>query len=210
MRKVLFFLSLLFLMIFSINASADTIVDTGAGSTDVRTGYHIKADQWLSAEFTIDFDYTITDIMGWLSIGREGDLTISIYGDDGDVPDVNDKLFTTSVFLTTTPDSAGWHGISGIEWDLSAGTYWVAFEVLNTNLFAYANKNLIPEPLDNYAIRNSSSSYSWTSDSHLDIGVKIGANQNLSTVPEPATILLLGSGLIGIAGLSRKKYFNKA
>jgi hypothetical protein len=43
----------------------------------------------------------------------------------------------------------------------------------------------------------------------LSISHFTGYNPSTAPVPEPATMLLLGTGLIGLAGASRKKFFKK-
>ena len=36
-----------------------------------------------------------------------------------------------------------------------------------------------------------------------------GGDLQTSPVPEPATLILLGAGLVGLVGVGRKKFFNK-
>jgi PEP-CTERM motif len=42
-------------------------------------------------------------------------------------------------------------------------------------------------------------------DAHLSLDLQ-GVVDSINPVPEPATMLLLGSGLIGLAGFRRKKF----
>ena len=58
----------------------------------------------------------------------------------------------------------------------------------------------------------SSSSRGGISDSVTSVTTQtdtVEVGDTASHVPEPATILLLGSGLMGLAGVGRKKFFNK-
>ena len=51
--------------------------------------------------------------------------------------------------------------------------------------------------------------YNGTFDHNILLGELSGVQMNIRPVPEPATLLLLSSGLVGLAGFGRKKIFKK-
>ncbi len=180
---------------------ADTIVDTGdpiesSGLTLANTS---SVTQSTAAQFTLSDDYILTDILGNITAFHDGNITLSIYNDNNNTVDNTIALYQDTFSLDNQDD--GWFGVEDESWALNAGTYWVAFEP-GSGFDGYM-KSDVPNPLDFYAVGAAGGHY-YTLQSY-PFGIKINGDAGQQPVPEPATMLLFGTGLAGLAGLRRRQ-----
>lgn len=188
-------------LLLSFNASA-YIVDTGPGGTQLQ----LTQEQSFAAEFTLDQAYTITGLQGWLQYYPGATtwslvpIRISIYGDGGDVPDGSTELFGSNVITYTPPQPVDWYGPTNLSFDLSAGTYWLAFAMQVPA--EYGHGEMPPTPtqvLANYAVWNPTTG--WVGDDTARIGVRIAG----SPVPVPPALPLMATALAAFAWIGRRR-----
>jgi hypothetical protein len=181
-------------------ADAAYILDTGPGQ-NTSTGMpvyntsNINGDfQFLAVPFTLASAYTVTGAQGWFWHGdpQTSHVTFVIYGGGGQVPDVNDELFSAVAGISSS-SAAQWSGLTGLNWNLGPGTYWLAFEVLQPELQAsiMPSGEPNPQPVTAY-YEGGNEAYGWLPGAN-HIGVEIEG----SAVPEPTIALqLLAAGVL--------------
>ncbi len=186
-------------------ASASLVLDTGTPSGSSGS-FVLSSSSWLAGEFTTTTAENIGSLSAYLTqgVGQPGDtFTFDI--------DTGSNFLNTRTAQRTVVDSVtgtftanGWN-TTATNFNLAAGTYWLALQVASpTNTKgldapgeASATTGTAPALAFAYAGTNGQ----FTTNGAPAIGLQI----NASPVPLPASLWLLGSGLLGGLGWSARR-----
>ncbi len=215
-KSILSLVTLLTLtLILTVLAQASLLVDTGTPTTRGQIALPFTSGKygpqyWQAGRFTLNQASTITALQGfmWIYDGFGGAVDAVIYGEttiDGvNVPD--GVIHQTAQFSATNPVPS-WQGASGLNWNIGAGTYWLAFQpVVGGNTYGGMDYNA-PNPLSGYLTSVNSGGWSNVNESFRSAGYRIEGVSGPAPdpVPEPSTYALFSLGFAGLALLKRRQ-----
>ncbi|GAB6907349.1 putative Secreted protein containing PEP-CTERM bacterial domain [Desulfosarcina cetonica] len=183
MKKVIVFLCSL-VLVFGLVSVASAVPTTWTDTIDWNPDQFV--DDWNSVSYTHDItDDGFDTIFGGDYI-TDYSLTIRLYDDQSGW----DEVFVETAFIS----QPGIIGDGFYNFSYTSETYgWSLAGLIQLNLLGTLDVTVT----------------SVFGDFYLDYSI-LTANGESAPVPEPATMLLLGTGLVGLAGASRKKIFKKS
>ena len=221
MKKKIFIAFLIVVAMVGLTAMANAnsvniIYDNGA--PDQVQGW--ESAQWVSADdFTLPKNSWITDAHFWTgeyADNWDGTLDYYIFADNGGAPGASPIYSGSGQNISKTFTGVVFNGANEFYYEfdtetplylLGNTTYWFALHLASG--FPYLRIHW--ETTGTYSGDNMHSSLGGTFDNWVgtwpyDLAFQLTGEP----VPEPATMFLLGTGLVGVAGAARRKKKNQA
>ncbi len=171
-------------------ATAAFVVDTGTPTGIVSPA--LSPSQSLAGYFTLGSNTIVSSVEGYIFAAPSSrGITINIHR-DGIFPNDTEILFTSTFTPSPSMSTEDWKGISGVNWNLAAGSYWVSFATTGSN----SMRSGVPSALARYA---STSESAWRALDDFALGIRIGGRPTVAAVPEPTTwaMIIAGFGMVG-------------
>jgi hypothetical protein len=156
---------------FASVGHAETILDTGPGpssSSGVDLGGH--TNNWIAVGFNLADASIITTVEGWIHRYATGDVTFVLYDASGADGRPGSELYAQSGRITA---GSSWQGVSGLNWDLDSGDYWLAFEVRADSTFRGGMGLGVPDPTGPGSVSHTSGDVWTAARATTEIGARI-------------------------------------
>ena len=200
------------LSLISLTANAAVIIDTGTPNNAYWTINNLSTFAYsqygaIGAGISFTESYNITDISsyfnsaGYPSPGYAGTVGVSLYTDNSGIP--GSQLYSQSFSFPSPSNTDTWAGLSGINWQVTTGNYWLTYEAsdgLTTRI--YKSSTSLPVAYK-YSVDSS-----WVSVGNNPFSLVISGNST-APVPESDTLAMLLTGLSLIGFMARRRKNNQ-
>jgi len=195
------------LIALAFMATAASQAFAGALTTDTPTGdlvggLIVDASNWIAGQISFSQASQIQSIQAYLNDQGNGggSFTVALYQDSAThLPGSLMKSWSGS--FTTASGTSAWNGVSGLNYDIGVGKYWVAFEIQGGDTFGGVAPGTLSDPLAKYAF--NAGGYEGYQAMSQTFGVQVAA------VPEPETYALMLAGLGLLATVARRRNARK-
>ena len=181
--------------------SGQLLIDTGTPDNSVLWSF--TDWQYFGSQFTVSSATQITEIDAYFGAyynDAAGTIAYSLHADAGDV--VGAVLNSTTLPVAGGSISYDWYGVSGLNWNIGPGTYWVSFVPSAGAMLEMPGE--APNPMLHYA-QGGLSGFTYFDLSYLKTGVRIYGDQTPNNTPDGGvTAFMLSAALAALVALRRR------